>query len=166
MRAFTDQELGSLITCSKQVVEAPRRDMRQDSKMKRNEMTLKSSTGKDEFRVFMRQSDDFPENFSIGLVYLPGEEPGEFILLRCNGQHGGTKVHPHHANFHTHRMKAEDLAAGIKEPRIIEEAKGYASFAEALRAFCQWIGLSNADTDIYFPSLNQGRLFPEDGAKL
>lgn len=163
MRTFTDQELGHLISCSKEIVEAPRREMRQDGKMKRNEMTLKSSTSKDEFRVFLRQSDDFPENFSIGLVYIPGEEPGEFILLRYNGQHGGTKVHPHHALFHSHRMSAEDLSNGIKEPKVIEPAK-YASFAEALRAFCQNIGLSNADS--YFPGLNQGRLFPEDGARI
>jgi hypothetical protein len=60
MRTFTDEELGALITCPKQVVDAPRREMRLDGKMKRNDMTLKSADGKHSFRVFMRQSDEFP----------------------------------------------------------------------------------------------------------
>jgi len=101
MRTFTDEELKSLIACPKQVIAPPRREMRLDGKMKRNDMTLKSADGKHEFRVFMRQNDEFPENFSIGLMYLPNEEPGSFQLLRCNGQHGGERVHPHHAAFHS-----------------------------------------------------------------
>lgn len=164
MRVFTDQELAELITCPKQVVEAPRREMRLDGKMKRNEMTLKSPDGKHQFRVFMRQSDDFPENFSVGLIYQPGEEPGEVILIRCNGQHGGTRVHPHHAVFHTHRMKAEDLNAGIKEARLIEQANDYASFAEAVHVFCQRIRLEEGDK--YFPGLNQRLLLPEEEVQL
>ena len=89
MRTFTDDELAALINCSKQVVEPPRKEMLLEGKMKRNDMALKSVDGKHAFRVFMRQSDEFSEDFSIGLVYLPNEEPGSFILLRCNGKHGG-----------------------------------------------------------------------------
>ena len=59
--------------------------MRLDGKMKRNDMTLKSTDGKHSFRAFLRQSEEFPENFSVGLVYQPGEEPGSFQLIRCNG---------------------------------------------------------------------------------
>ena len=164
MRVFTDQELAELISCPKQVVEAPRREMRLDGRMKRNEMTLKSPDGKHQFRVFMRQSDDFPENFSVGLVYLPGEEPGEVILIRCNGQHGRTRVHPHHTVFHSHRMKAEGVNAGIKEARLIEEAKDYASFGEAIRGFCKRIGLEDGDN--YFPGLNQRLLLPDEEVRL
>jgi len=90
MRTFTDDELESLILCPKQVDEPPRREMRLDGKHKRNDMTLKSMDGKHCFRVFMRQSEEFSENFSVGLVYLPSEEPGSFQLIRCNGQHGAS----------------------------------------------------------------------------
>jgi hypothetical protein len=164
MRVFSDEELDDLTSCPKQIVDAPRREMRLDGKMKRNEMTLKSANGKHQFRVFMRQSDDFPENFTIGLVYLPNEEPGEVILLRCNGQHGGTKAHPHHASFHTHRMQAQDINAGIKEPRLVEQTGDYDSFGAAVRAFCQRIRLENGDQ--HFPGLNQRRLFPDEEAQL
>jgi hypothetical protein len=156
MKTFTDNELESLITCPKQVIDPPRREMRQDGKMKRNDMTLKSADRKHSFRVFMRQSEDFPENFSIGLVYFPGEEPGSFLLVRCNGQHGGEKVHPHHAVFHIHRSKADDINSGFLEPRHIEQAGDYASFREALAKFCTLVNVERADD--YFPGINQGLL--------
>ena len=160
MRIFTDEEFEGLVACPKQVVDPPRRDMRVEGKMKRNDMTLKSVDGKHSFRVFMRQSDEFMENFSLGLMYVPGEEPGSFQLIRCNGQHGGERVHPHHAVFHIHRSKADDINAGILEPRHIEQSTAYASFREALAHFCAIIRLENSDD--YFPGLSQTRLFPED----
>lgn len=110
--------------------------MRLEGKMKRNDMTLQSAEGRHSFRVFLRQSDEFPENFSIGLIYAPGEEPGSFQLIRYNGQHGGERVHPHHAVFHIHRSKADDINAGILEPRHIEQSTAYASFRQALAHFC------------------------------
>lgn len=39
MRSFTDDELRRLIGCAKQVIEPPRREMRLDRKMRRNDMT-------------------------------------------------------------------------------------------------------------------------------
>ena len=164
MRTFTDEELAGLVACSKQVVDPPRREMRVDGKMKRNDMTLKSEDGKHAFRVFMRQSEEFPENFSVGLMYFPGEDPGSFQLVRCNGQHGGEKVHPHHALFHIHRSKADDINAGILEPRNIEQTNAYASFREALSYFCGMIQLERPDD--YFPGLSQARLFPGDEVQL
>ena len=164
MRTFTDDELAALITCPKQVVDAPRREMRLDGKMKRNDMTLKSTDGKHLFRAFLRQSDEFPENFSVGLMYQPNEEPVSFQLIRCNGQHGGERVHPHHAVFHVHRCKADDLTAGILEPRHIEQTTAYASFREALSHFCRMIQLERPDD--HFPGITQIRLFPDDETKL
>ena len=133
--------------------------MRLDGKMKRNDMTLKFADEKHSFRVFIRQSDEFPENFSFGLIYLPGEDPGSFQLVRCNGQHGGEKVHPHHAVFHVHRIKADDINGGILEPQQIDQTADYASFREGLAYFCNLINVEKADD--YFPGLNQGLLdFP------
>jgi hypothetical protein len=161
MRTFTEADLDRLIRCRKQVTDPPRREMRQDGKMRRNDMNLKSADGDDAFRVFMRQSEEFPENFSVGLVYLPGEDPGSFQLLRCNGQHGGERVHTHHAVFHIHRTSAEDINGGILEPRQIEQAPAYASYREALAHFCRVINLENPDD--YFPGISQQILsFPED----
>lgn len=165
MKTFTDEELQELVSCPKQAVDEPRREMRVDGKMKRNDMTLKSIDGKHSFRVFIRQSDEFPENFSIGLMYHPNEEPGSFQLIRCNGQHGGERVHPHHAVFHIHRCSADDVNASILEPRHIEEAVAYASFREALAHFCNIVSIPNPDR--YFPGITQGLLkFPTPERRL
>ncbi len=164
MLSFTEQDLADLISCSKEVVDPPRREMKLEGKMKRNEMTLRSADGKHEFRVFMRQNEEFQENFSIGLTYVPREDPGEFVLIRYNGQHGGTKPHSHHAVYHIHRMLAEDLQAGVKEPRLIEQTDEYASFAEAVRAFCRRIRLEEGDR--FFPGLIQRHLFPGEETEL
>lgn len=131
--------------------------MRVEGKMKRNDMTLKSVDGTHSFRVFLRQSDEFQENFSVGLMYVPGEEPGSFQLIRCNGQHGGERVHPHHGVFHIHRSMADDINAGILEPRYIEQSTAYASFQEPLAHFCAIIQLERADE--YFPGIKQIPLF-------
>jgi len=164
MKTFTDDELESLIHCPKQVVDPPRREMRVDGKHRRNDMTLKSIDGEHSFRAFIRQSEEFPENFSVGLVYQPGENPGSFQLIRFNGQHGGERIHPHHAVFHVHRSKAEDINAGILEPRQIEEAGAFASFREALAHFCRLIKLESPDN--YFPGISQHLLsFPEGEAQ-
>jgi len=164
MPTFTEQDIASLITCPKEVVDPPRREMKLEGKMKRNEMTLRSADKRHEFRVFMRQTEEFQENFSIGLVYLPHEDPGEFILMRCNGQHGGTRMHPHHGVYHIHRIRAEDLSDGVKEPRVIEQTGEYASFSEALRFFCHRINLNEADQ--HFPGLIQRRLFPDEETQI
>jgi hypothetical protein len=164
MRTFTDNELDALIACPKQVVGPPRREMRLDGKMKRNDMTLKSADGKHAFRVFMRQSEEFSENFSVGLIYQPNEEPGSFQLIRFNGRHGGDLVHPRHAVFHVHRCKADDINDGIFEPRHIEKATTYASFREALAEFCRRVQVEKPDD--YFPGLDQARLFPGDEVQL
>jgi len=153
MRTFTDEEIANLVNCPKQVDDPPKREMRLENKSRRNDMSLRSADGKHAFRVFMRQSDDFPENFSIGLMYSPNEEPGSFQLLRCNGQHGGERVHPHHAVFHIHRTKADDINAGNLEPRQIEQSPAYASFEEALAHFCLLTNLQNPDQ--HFPGIAQ-----------
>ena len=119
---YTDEDFTQLIACTKRITQGPRREMRVDGQMLRDEMEFESLDGKHSFRVFLRQSRQFNENFSIGIDYLPKDEPGSFCLLRCNGMHGGHKVHPHHLNCHIHRSKAEDVNAGLRVERHIVSA--------------------------------------------
>jgi hypothetical protein len=69
-RRYTQQEIDDLIACPKVVSEAPKRDMKLDRGHFRNDMRLKSTDDNLEFRVFMRRSEDLPENFSIGLAFV------------------------------------------------------------------------------------------------
>jgi hypothetical protein len=133
--------------------------MRTEGQMQRNDMELESLDGKHSFRVFMRQSLRFSENFSIGMDYLPKDEPGSFCLLRCNGMHGGHKVHPHHLHCHVHLSKAEDVNAGLRVERHIDPTTEYAAFRDALRYFLLRANVQSADLSQYFPSITQPDMF-------
>ncbi len=157
MRTYTDEELNELVKCPKCVDEPPLRQMKQERGSLRNNMTLRSKDGNFRFRVFIRQSVEFEEDFSIGLDYLPKDEAGSICLLRCNGQHGANMAFPHHLNYHIHRAKAEDVNAGIKTERHIEITSDYAAFLEGLAYFLRLISVE--DVDRYFPGLRQKNLF-------
>jgi len=122
-------------------------------------MEFESLDGKHTFRVFLRQSRQFTENFSVGIDYLPKDEPGSFCLLRCNGMHGGHKVHPHHLNCHIHRSKAEDVNAGLRVERHIEPTTQYASFRDAQRHFLLLVNVQSTDLNQYFSDITQPDLF-------
>ena len=160
---YTQQEIDALITCLKVVSEAPKREMKLDRGHFRNDMRLKSTDGKLEFRVFMRRNEDLPENFSIGLAFLAKDGSGEVILLRCNGPHGGYNDsfdpdHPHW-DYHVHRASAEMIEAGLRPEKIATSNEDFASYEEAVQYFLKATNITDAGT--YFADLAQGKLpFP------
>jgi len=159
---YTDDDLAKLIACPKWVTVAPKKEPRIQGQMLRNDMELESLDGKYSFRAYIRQSRQFPENFSIGMEYQPKEEPASFCLIRCNGTHGGHKLHPHHSTFHIHRSKAEDVNAGLRVERHIEATGGYAAFRDALRYFVMAVNIQAADLSQYFPGIAQEDLFGKE----
>lgn len=113
-----------------------------------------------EFRAFMRRSEDFPENFSIGLAFLPKDGTGELILLRCNGPHGGfndafDSEHPHF-DFHVHRATSAMIEAGLRAEKSATVNREFASYEEALRYFVRSANVTNATA--YFDGMAQGKL--------
>ena len=156
---YTDEDLSRLIACPKQITQAPHKEMRMDGQMLRDEMEFKSLDGEYVFRAFMRQNRQFVENFSVGLDYLPKDIPGSFCLIRCNGMHGGHKVHPHHSRCHIHRSKAEDVNNGLLDARHIEQTSEYAAFRDALRYFLRAVNVQATDIARYFSMFTQGSLF-------
>jgi len=161
---YTDEDLTNLITCKKRIIQPPRKEMRVEKHMLRNEMELESVDKKYSFRVFMRKSLNFYENFSIGIDYLPKDEPGSFCLLRCNGRHGGTKSHLHHLHYHVHRSIAEDVNSGLRIERNIETTSRFASFRDALNYFLHRINVQAADITLYFPDTIQTDMFGDEAS--
>lgn len=156
---YTDDDLAQLISCAKRILQAPKKEMRTEGQMQRNEMTLESLDGRHQFRVYLRQSLQFSENFSIGLDYAPMDEPGTFCLLRCNSMHGAHRIHPHHLHYHIHRCKAEDVNAGLRDARHVEVTLEYAAFRDALSYFLVRVNVQLADRSQYFPGITQPDLF-------
>ncbi|HWQ53726.1 MAG TPA: hypothetical protein VN442_08575 [Bryobacteraceae bacterium] len=156
----TQSEIDQLIACPKTVSEPPRKALKADGAHLRNDMKLTSTLDGSEFHVFMRISADFPENFSIGLRFLPHDGSGVITLLRFNGPHGEFNDHfdPHHphSEFHVHKATETAMAAGLKAEKWAERSQEFASFAEALAAFLRTAAV--VDADLYFGDYLQPRL--------
>jgi len=118
----------------------------------RNDMRLKSTDGKLEFRAFMRRSEDLPENFSVGLAFLRRMARAKSCLLRCNGPHGNTTIpstpeHPHW-NFHVHRASADLIDAGQRPEKAATVNRDFASYEEAVQYFLR---TTNSPRSAAFP---------------
>jgi hypothetical protein len=165
VRIYTQEEIENLIRCPKVFPEPIKTGMRLERGHQRNDMRLLSQDGVNAFSVFIRINESFPENFSIGLVFHPRDEPGSFCLLRCNGPHGefiGNALTPdHHFHCHIHKAKAENMSDGARPERGGEATDHYASFKEALRYFLDTTNVLCAED--YFPSSYQTTLFEMEG---
>lgn len=134
--------------------------MREEFGSRRNDFRAQGEHGED-FRVFMRQSIDFAENFSIGLDYVPRDGSGRLCLIRCNGPHGPRSVGPletiPHFAFHIHLAKEENIIQGSRPERGGEITKEFASYDDALRYFLRRCNVEGWDK--HFPNLVNGSLF-------
>jgi hypothetical protein len=166
LAAYTQGEIDQLIASSKIISEPPRREMKLIGADFRNDMKMVASNGgKGEFSTFMRMSEDFPENFSIGLTYQPNDGRPEITLLRCNGKHGSyngavdfNPDHPHW-DFHIHKADAALMEDGLKPERKAVKTEEYASYQEALQYFVKTVNLEAKDAEKYFRVDNQQYLF-------
>ena len=159
---FSDAELEALVSCPKTITSPPRKDMAQDGAHLRNDFKCQAVAGGHRFRVFMRQAVAFPEDFSIGLVYLL-DDGSEIVLLRCNGPHGPVADDPlsdvvnPHFDFHIHRA-TEDNIANNRKPEAGATATGeFGTFDDALVYFVQRCGIEDASS--HFPALSNPTLF-------
>jgi len=157
---LTDERINKLITEEKIITEPPRKEFKIENQHMRNDFQLTSSDGTRRFSVFMRQHMEFKENFSIGLIYY-AEDGTSFNIFRCNGNHGevvvDTLVPVPHRSYHTHKITAQLIENNINDPKHIEETSEYASIEQALKYFCTYTNIKDADK--YFPNINQLDIF-------
>ena len=158
--AYTQNEIDELISCNKKVTEAPKQKLRLIGAYWRNDMKLVSDGKPGVFAVFFRKSEEFKENFSIGISYDRKDGSGEIVLLRCNGQHGvfGGSFDPQHPHwgYHIHRASEAAVNAGLKPEKQAELTTAYASYEEAVPYFLKLINLDSDDSKKHFPeSLDQ-----------
>ena len=155
MKKYEQKEIDLLIGCEKEIVEPPKKEMKSERGSKRNSMKLQSKKGDAVFRVFMRQSTAFDEDFSIGLEYLPIDERENLMLIRCNGNHSTEKEGhpPHHYVFHIHKAKEDNILKGKRPEAGGEQTKEYASYEQALSYFLRLINVNNPEE--YFKDINQ-----------
>ena len=161
---LTDADIYDLIRLPKTITEkSPSLGYREENGHKRCDLKLRGiSDGDVIFEAFIRQSERFIENYSIGLrCYMNDGAASRITLVRYNGSHGETSrdVDGHYAKPHIHRITAEEIALGSIQPqeRQREITDRYVTYEEALTVFFADTETSNAED--YFSDLAQGRLF-------
>ena len=167
---LTDADIAELISCPKRIVsKSPAKGYRDEDQHLRCDLELVDLT--DErvgYSVFIRQSTNFIENFSIGLIHRPINYTrlGRITLVRYNGPHGEYSLHPdgHFAVPHIHRITADEVAAGSNHPQENHRqiTDRYSTYESALRVFWPDIGVhDDANIDKHFPGLMQTDMFDE-----
>lgn len=150
--SYSQQFLDDLIKTPKKILEPSKKEMRLENKHYRNEFKCESQNGEFLFNVFLRQSVDFSENFSIGLRYLPKDDES-VILCRFNGPHGGWKDSPHHWKPHIHLAKRENMEKGLSSESYVEITSRYTTFYDAVPTFMEYCCI--IDWRSYFPDFAQ-----------
>ena len=163
---LTDDDIRDLISLPKVIEKRdPASGYYEASGHRRCNLDLRAKPESGEtFRVFIRQSMRFIENFSIGLIYFTGDSRmGRVTLARYNGPHSEYSRDPdgHFAAPHIHRITEEEMSSGRHEPqeRHREITDRYTTFEQALWVFFADIAADGFQS--HFPNLIQARLINE-----
>lgn len=155
---ISEEMIEDLIRCQKKILKADRRKMISKNRSSRNNATLSSLDGKYKYRMFLRRSDEFFEDFSVGLIWT---NPNEFtsikkdiILLRCQGPHDSKQPESFdlHHSFHIHQISVQDIEAHrYSTPRHKEVTDAFHSFEEAAWYFSDLCGIINIEEHFEYP---------------
>ena len=156
---YTQEDIDLLISCPKEIVDPPKRQMHLSNGHLRNAFRLTSQDREYEFSVFIRINEDFEENFSIGLNYLPSEGRGGILLYRCNGPHGPHESFDHHVSPHYHVFRPEDVAAGLRPGKAASITDEFVTYQDALTHFIRKCNIRDAAR--YFTTQSQRPMFPQ-----
>ena len=169
---ITEDFINELITCPKKALRADRRRMLAKNRSLRNNVSLASLDGIYTFDLFLRQSEEFAEDFSVGLKWTNAaghiDVNQDIILIRFQGPHDSGKPFGEdlHHDYHIHRISVDDIAnRRYLRPSRKEPAKNFHSFDTALFSLVSACGIIDLDKCMDFkpfqPELpDQLSLFP------
>lgn len=159
MAVITDALLEDVMLCNKIATRADRRRLVFSNRHRKNTIYLSSENGKYEYKLFLRQSEAFIEDFSVGLIWT---NPAQFfeiskncvILLRCQGPHDGkapqgTDIHH---DFHIHKITLNDLQEKrYQKPSDRKTTTEFSSFEQAIFYFINAYHVMDMDKVIELP---------------
>lgn len=98
--------------------------------------------------MFLRQSSEFLEDFSVGLILKNANEvfntKKQVILMRCQGPHDSKQEFesdPHHS-YHIHKLSEEDIEhKRFNKPSNQGSTNHFSSFHEAIIYFREHCGI-------------------------
>ncbi len=159
-----DFEIQAIIKAPKRIVHKnPVKGFREENRHLGCRLELESVSDEEKkFKVFIRRSVEFIENFSIGLQYEINISLLKIVtLIRYNGPHGEISRHSggHYNKPHIHRLTETEIASGSMMPQEKHRkiTDKYRTFEEAIWIFFRDTGTTNFTK--HFPELRQTRLF-------
>lgn len=162
--SITDSDIMDLLHCPKEITSHARKDMMIENASERNDMVVQSAkdyyTEPQIFKIFIRRSVFLPEDFSIGLIWLP-KNNNRIILLRYNGRHGLNRSVHHQRVPHIHHLNAQDIQMEKYDPHHAAETDRFHSLEDALPLFLKECNIIDGEKD--FPQLQEISLFDTKG---
>ncbi len=151
------EDIDILITTPKKIIGSKSKELKIEGRHLKGDFELLSLDKKHFFRMFIRKSMEFPENFSIGLDYNPKTEKG-FPLIRYNGPHYVTedviKTEPHYG-YHIHKIKEEDIEKNVRKISFCAITDEFDSYEKALNSFIKKVNIINS-SEYFSPELDFG----------
>ena len=158
----TPELIQELILCPKKAVRAERKRMQSVNRSLRNKVALASVDGKYTYDLFLRQSEEFIEDFSVGLIWTNAAKyigvNKEIILIRFQGPHDTGKPlgEDLHHDYHVHEITVSDInERRYLRPGSKEASKDFSSFAEALHHIVSYCGIIDLEQHIDYPQLSE-----------
>lgn len=156
---ITNEWIQQLIRCPKQAIKADHRKMEPSNRSLRSNIRLVSLDGRFQYRMFLRQSTEFLEDFSVGLIWMNAAEhiglQEKIILIRFQGPHDSGKPFGEdiHHDYHIHEITAEDiLQCRWRKPSNKEVSKSFSSFPTAIFTFVEYCGIIGLEKAISLPA--------------
>ena len=158
---LTDDAIQELLRCPKIITRRPRRQMSVHGRHLRNDFELRSEDSTRTFYAFIRQSTEFPENFTVGMDYTSADDGARVCLIRCNGPHGETahlsSTPPHHFVCHVHMATASAIEAGLRPESFTAHAEEFTTLEEAIAYFCATCNIGEAELHFGFMDAERNR---------
>lgn len=159
---LTEDFIQDLIVCPKKAVKAERKRMLSVNRSLRNRVALISLDGSYTYDLFLRQSEDFLEDFSVGLIWTNADKHigvnKQIILIRLQGPHdtGEPLGKDLHHDYHVHKITVADInERRYLRPSSKESSKKFSSFAGALFHISEYCDITGLDKYIDLPQANE-----------
>jgi len=153
---LSEVEIERLIACPKAIAEPPKAEMTLKNRSYRNDMKVVNLASQERFTVFLRKSEEFEEDFSVGLLFHSAEGR-QYMIYRCNGPHGETtedfQVGETHYGYHEH------FIVPYTNEMIPSMTTGYGSFHDAVAYFLKKCNVQGAGQYFKFLKANDQLTF-------
>lgn len=168
MESINDALLREVLYCNKVAVRADRKKLSFSNRHRRNNIYLVSEDGKYEYKFYLRQSEDFLEDFSVGLIWTNPAKYVEIskssvILLRCQGPHDGKEPlgSDIHHDYHIHTITLDDfIDKRYQKPSGRVSTSAFSSFEQAIFYLIAEYKVKDVDKIVELPEeVNQTSLF-------